>query len=188
MQNRSWSVVTAIVLLALAAAGCGGGGASAPPLAQTASRDRSTPNSCQESLFIVPGSATIQVGHVQLLSAYYRFPFQGLCYTGPIKANWSSTGGNLDVIDSGEQADFSASQAGSYTITASAFVMGHRYLKGTAAITVVQMRSDTTAPMDKTFFRREAERRFCRPGCYPSGFDTLTSGGNRKAIARERNQ
>jgi hypothetical protein len=152
MQNRSSSVTTVLVLLAVAA-GCGGSGASGLPLAQTANRDRSMPDSCQESLYIVPSIATIQVSGVQLLSAYYHFPFQGLCYSGPVKANWSSTGGNLDIIGSGEQADFSASKTGRYTITASAFVMGRHYLKGTAAITVVQMQTDTTASILRSVFR-----------------------------------
>jgi hypothetical protein len=71
---------------------------------------------------------------VQVLSSYQSFPWQNLCYVGPIKAYWSASGGSLKVIDSGKQADFSAGQTGTYTITAYVLRVG----RGTASITVVQ--------------------------------------------------
>jgi hypothetical protein len=141
-KSRSGAVLSAIsLLLAVAASGCGDGWSTSTTPAQLVNLTRHTqaiPNSCVLSVYIVPRSATIQVNQVQALSAYYHFPFQNLCYTGPIKANWSASGGNLNVSGSGEQASFFATRTGSYTITATA-VVDHRPLEGTAVITVVQM-------------------------------------------------
>jgi hypothetical protein len=124
--------VTAPGLLLVFLTACGGSGTPASPVrpASTAAIQ----HNCQKGVYIVPGSATIHINQVQRLSAYQHFPWQGLCYTGPIAAHWSASGGTLKVINSGKQADFSASTTGGYTITA--WVV--RFGRGTASITVVQ--------------------------------------------------
>jgi hypothetical protein len=129
-KRREFTIAAPGLLLAVLT-GCGGSWTPASPVQPAATA--AIPNSCQRGVFIVPRSATIHVNQVQLLSAYQHFPWQGLCYTGPIPAQWSATGGTLKVINSGKQADFSASKTGSYTITARVPRLG----AATASITVV---------------------------------------------------
>ena len=130
-------------LLLIVLSGCAGNGRPATPvpamplgdLSPSSSKSGSgLPTSCQKSVYIIPPSATIHVNQTLELSAYRHFPWQGLCYTGPIMAHWYTDGGTLKVISSGKQADFSASKTGSYTVTAIVV----RFGQGTAAVTVVK--------------------------------------------------
>jgi hypothetical protein len=141
--KRTELALAAPSLLLAVLTGCSGSGAPASPVqpaplsglsSPVNTRNSAVPNNCQKGIYIVPRSATIHLNQVQLLSAYQHFPWQGLCYTGPIKAYWSASGGTLKVINSGKQADFSASKTGSYTITARVLRLG----AATAYITVVK--------------------------------------------------
>ncbi|MGA8574443.1 MAG: hypothetical protein WB609_01990 [Candidatus Cybelea sp.] len=89
------------------------------------------------ALRVLPKRSTIQLNQQITLHDKFRYCLApNECGSWhPVVANWSSSGGSLQVISGGMEADFSASSPGAYKIVAGFVWQGIRY-KGKAWVMV----------------------------------------------------
>ena len=93
--------------------GCGG----SQPLLEGSSAQTAVPMGQCDRFRVQPSNSTIGINEQLTLGAYKYLRFFR-CGRVPVPATWSSNGGSLQVIDSGQEALFSASSPGVYTVHA----------------------------------------------------------------------